>query len=67
MNTKVIYFTPNFDYGLWSADELAGIDKDELLHIANNSNEVIVYDTLHDFELAFNNDCISDMGYIFFI
>ena len=67
MNAKVLYFTPDFDYDQWSVDALERLEPDELLHLARNSTEVIVYDDLLEFQLAFNNECISDQGFIYFV
>ena len=63
MKTKVIYITP--ECGVYIG-ELEAMPKDELLTFAKNCNEAEVY-SLEDFQDAFNEERISDLGYIFFI
>lgn len=61
---KVIYFTPAA--GIYIG-ELEAMPSDELLCLAKNCNDAIIYDSPSDFQEAFNNDEVSDLGYIFFI
>lgn len=63
METKVIYVTP--DCGVYIG-ELEAMPKDELLCFAKNCNECEVY-SLDEFQAAFNEERISDLGYIFFV
>ena len=64
MNKRVIYITPDCDVPF---DELQRMPEDELVHWAKNSNDAIIYDTLEDFQNAFNDELISDLGFIFFV
>lgn len=71
-STKVVVITPNYDpeeSGGYTFQELLQLPKDELLSWAKNfdNEEVEVYYTLEDFQLAFNSELISDQGYIIFI
>lgn len=64
MKTRVIYVTPDYeDY----VDELWAMPEDELLCFAKNCNEIEIFYSLQDFENAFNDECISDLGFIRFI
>lgn len=59
MDIKVYYFTPNYD----ELERVMYYSKDECEYYARNHSEVYVY-SLSDFELQFNNEFISDLGYI---
>lgn len=63
--TKVIYITPDC-VGDWYIDEIKKMPTSELMTFARNTNEVEVY-TLEQFQSAFNNEQISDLGYILFV
>lgn len=65
--TKVIYFTPDYNDYDYEVDELLAMSEDELLHYAKNCNEIEIFYSLQDFENAFNDERISDLGYIHFI
>ena len=60
---KVIYLTPNCDYEI---SEFKKLSDQEKLHVANNTNEMFIY-TLEGFQDAFNNEYISDLGFIFIV
>lgn len=66
--TLVIYVTPQYLAGEpdYSLEELKKLPKDELLHFAKNENEIEIYD-LVSFQDAFNDELISDLGYILFV
>lgn len=61
--TQVIYIEPDCEV---FRDELEAMPKDELLHFAKNCNEAHVY-SLEDFQEAFNDELISDLGFIYFV
>ena len=61
---KVIYIDPNCED--FSLEEFEHTPNDEKLHIAKNTNGMHVY-SLDGFQEAFNNEYISDLGYIFII
>lgn len=63
--TTVIYITPQYDCE-YHIDELAKMPKGELMTYAKNNNDIEIY-SLKSFEEAFNNEIISDLGYILFV
>ena len=64
--TKVIYITPDYDFEDQSIDDIEGMPSDERLTWAKNANNVYVY-SLEEFQMKFNNEEISDLGYIYFV
>lgn len=60
---KVIYLYPDCEY---SSSEFESLTDEEKLHIAKNSNDMEIY-TLEGFQAAFNDELISDLGYIYFV
>ena len=66
---KIIYVFPNseWDEGIEYDDILDMYNNGELLNFANNCNFCNVYDDIESFALDFNNDFISDFGYMFVI
>lgn len=59
---KVIYVSPDYDDILWFAKQT-----DEMkYHIAKNDNNMRIY-TLDNFAKEFNDDIISDEGFIYII
>lgn len=63
-NTKVIYVYPDCGEDI---DWFESLSADEKLHVAKNSNDFSVYNSLDDFKEAFNSEHISDLGFIYFI
>lgn len=63
MRTKVIYLHPDCEY---DANEFERLTDEEKLCVAKNSNEMDVY-YLESFQIAFNLERISDLGYIYFV
>lgn len=61
--TQVIYITPNYEFDIDCFDALPNEEK---LHVARNLNEVYIY-SLEEFQEEFNGDCISDLGFIYFV
>ena len=62
---KIIYVEPDHEV---SVDEFESMNRNgELLHFAKNDNNCHVYDTIEDFAEAFNNEVISDLGYMFIV
>lgn len=60
---KIIYVEPDHEVGI---DELESMSKHgELLHFAKNDNNCHVYDTIEAFAEAFNNEYVSDQGFMF--
>ena len=60
---KVIYMKPDAE------DDVSWFSKlsnEEKLHVANNGNDYEIY-SLKDFETAFNEELISDLGFIFIV
>lgn len=62
--TKVIYVFTSFED--FNFNEFNDLSVEEKLVFADNHRYVDVY-SLKEFEYRFNNDFISDEGYIFFI
>jgi hypothetical protein len=60
---QVIYIEPACEL---MRDEIEAMPKDELLHFAKNCNEAQVY-SLEGFQEAFNDELISDLGFIYII
>ena len=58
---KIYYFTPNCDDSL--LNRIYRLTQEECEYESRNNNEVYEYD-FKDFELAFNDEMISDLGYI---
>lgn len=58
---KIYYFTPNCDDDLLAAVPV--MTKDECDYESKNNNEVYSY-SAQEFEKAFNDEFISDLGYI---
>ena len=67
MEKKVIYIESDCvgdeDF---SFEEFEKLPNDEKLHVANNNNHMSVY-SLEGFQSAFNDEMISDLGYIFIV
>ena len=61
---KIIYVKPDSE---WDLDEFEQLDDTERVHIAKNCNDMVLYDDLYKFQDDFNNELISDKGYIFVI
>lgn len=67
MEKKVIYIESDYvDDEDFSVDEFKKLPNDEKLHVANNNNHMSVY-SLEGFQSAFNDEMISDLGYIFIV
>ena len=60
---KVIYLYPDCEYPVLDFERLTDEEK---LHVAKNSNDMEIY-TLEGFQAAFNDELISDLGYIYFV
>ena len=63
MEKQVIYLTPHCQYPI---EEFKRLSDDEKLHVAKNTYEMFIY-SLEGFQRAFNNEYISDLGYIFIV
>ena len=61
--TKVIYVQPDY---MFEQDWFESLSDEEKLHVAKNENEMEVY-TLENFQYAFNEERISDLGFIYFV
>ena len=59
MGVTVYYFPPTYD----EIERVMDYSKDECEYYGRNHSEVYVY-SLEDFEVQFNAECISDLGYI---
>ena len=67
MEKKIIYIESDYvSSDDFSLDEFESLSNEEKLHVAKNSNNMIVY-SLEGFQFAFNNEMISDLGYIFIV
>ena len=67
MEKKIIYIESDYvSSDDFSLDEFESLSNEEKLHVAKNNNNMIVY-SLEGFQFAFNNEMISDLGYIFII
>lgn len=64
--TQVIYITPNFDFDDFDIDWFEKLPDNEKLHVARNTNEIYIY-SLEEFQEEFNRECISDLGFIYFV
>ena len=66
---KIIYVYPASEWedGIEYDDILDMHLNNELLTWAKNCNYCTVYDDVETFALDFNNECISDEGYLFVI
>lgn len=64
--TQVVYISPDYE-GEWMVDELINMPKDELITLARNTpnSDIYIY-SLERFQYLFNNEHISDLGYIVF-
>ena len=71
--TKVIYVSNDFlcseEGEVFNASEFGTRSSEEKLEWAEKQDKfyVTLFDTLESFEWAFNNEEISDLGYIFFV
>ena len=64
--TQVVYISPDYK-GEWLVDELINMPKDELITLARNThNSDIHLYSLEGFQYLFNEEQISDLGYIIF-
>lgn len=59
----IYYLTPNTDVEFSGFEELTAEERAE---VAANDDDIIVYHSLKHFETDFNNELISDYGFIFF-
>jgi hypothetical protein len=59
----IYYLTPNTDVEFSDFEELTA---DERAEMAASDDDIIVYHSLKRFECDFNNEFISDYGFIFF-
>ena len=67
MEKKIIYIKSDYvSSDDFSLDEFESLSNEEKLHVAKNNNNMIVY-SLEGFQFAFNNEMISDLGYIFIV
>ena len=67
MEKKIIYIESDYvSSDDFSLDEFESLSNEEKLHVAKNNNNMIVY-SLESFQFAFNNEMISDLGYIFIV
>ena len=67
MEKKIIYLESDYvSSDDFSLDEFESLSNEEKLHVAKNNNNMIVY-SLEGFQFAFNNEMISDLGYIFIV
>lgn len=67
MEKKIIYIESDYvSSDDFSLDEFERLSNEEKLHVAKNNNNMIVY-SLEGFQFAFNNEMISDLGYIFIV
>ncbi len=67
MEKKIIYIESDYvSSDDFSLDEFESLSNEEKLHVAKNNNNMIVY-SLEGFQFAFNNEMISDLGYIFIV
>lgn len=57
--TRVYYFSPIFD----ELERVPYYTQEECEYYCHNDNEVYVY-SISDFETVFNDELISDLGYI---
>lgn len=68
MDKKIIYVSPTTaESDEFSFDEFSRLPDDEKLHVAKNSNGMYIYGNAEAFAYAFNNEFISDLGYIFVV
>ena len=67
MEKKIIYIESDYvSSDDFSLAEFESLSNEEKLHVAKNNNNMIVY-SLEGFQFAFNNEMISDLGYIFIV
>jgi hypothetical protein len=63
MEAKIIYMKPDAkDKASW----FNSLSKDDKLKVAEKSSDYEIY-SLKDFEIAFNEELISDLGFIFIV
>lgn len=61
MKKKILYVSPNSKY------EYGDLNNEERIAQANKDENASVYTHLEDFAIDFNNEFISDLGYIYVI
>ena len=60
MEKKILYVSPNSEF------EYCGVSQEEMLIQAKQDRDADIY-TIDNFAQAFNDEIISDLGYIFVI
>lgn len=60
MEKKILYINPNSEFDYF------GLSQEEMLAQAKEDNDAEIY-TIEGFAQAFNDEIISDLGYIFVI
>jgi hypothetical protein len=58
-NTKILYVNPNSEF------EYSGLTSDEMRIQSESDENAVIYSTIDEFAIDFNNEFISDQGFMY--